>query len=154
MFPNMRVEYVQWRPPPGVIVSWWRGVGPTHNIFVIESFVDELAHARGRTLSPIGGSYLRNVPRARAVLDRAAQASGWGSPLPPRTGRGVIVQKSFGTYIAAVVEAQVADDGDVVLRRVTVAVDPGYVVNPDVLGQQIEGGCSSACRRRCSSRSR
>jgi isoquinoline 1-oxidoreductase beta subunit len=140
LFPNMRVEYVQWRPPPGVIVSWWRGVGPTHNIFVIESFVDELAHAAGKDPVAYRRELLANVPRARAVLDRAAQASGWGSPLPPRTGRGVIVQKSFGTYIAAVVEAQVADEGDVVLRRVTVVADPGYVVNPDVLGQQIEGG--------------
>ncbi|HEX4741194.1 MAG TPA: xanthine dehydrogenase family protein molybdopterin-binding subunit, partial [Caulobacteraceae bacterium] len=140
LFPNMRVEYVQWRPPPGVIVSWWRGVGPTHNIFVIESFVDELAHAAGKDPVAYRRELLANVPRARAVLDRAAQASGWGSPLPPRTGRGVIVQKSFGTYIAAVVEAQVADEGDVVLRRATVVADPGYVVNPDVLGQQIEGG--------------
>jgi isoquinoline 1-oxidoreductase beta subunit len=140
LFPHMRVEFVQWRPPPGVIVSWWRGVGPTKNIFVIESFVDELAHAAGKDPVAYRRELLANVPRARAVLDRAAQASGWGSPLPPRTGRGVIVQKSFDTYIAAVVEAQVADEGDVVLRRITVVADPGYVVNPDVLGQQIEGG--------------
>jgi isoquinoline 1-oxidoreductase beta subunit len=140
LFPNMRVEYVQWRPPPGVIVSWWRGVGPTHNIFVIESFVDELAHAVGKDPVAYRRELLANVPRARAVLDRAAQASGWGSPLPARTGRGIIVQKCFGTYIAAVVEAQVADEGDVVLRRATVVADPGYVVNPDVLGQQMEGG--------------
>ena len=139
-FPNMRVEYVQWRPPPGVIVSWWRGVGPTHNIFVIESFVDELAHAAGKDPVAYRRELLANVPRARAVLERAAQAAAWGSPLPPRTGRGVIVQKSFGTYIAAVVEAQVADEGDVTLRRVTAVADPGYVVNPDVLEQQIEGG--------------
>lgn len=140
LFPNMRVEFVQWRPPPGVIVSWWRGVGPTHNIFVIESFVDELAHVAGKDPVAYRRELLAGVPRARAVLDRAAQASGWGSPLPPRTGRGVIVQKSFGTYIAAVVEVQVEDEGDVVLRKVTVVADPGHVVNPDVLEQQIEGG--------------
>ncbi|MBV8681506.1 MAG: xanthine dehydrogenase family protein molybdopterin-binding subunit, partial [Caulobacteraceae bacterium] len=140
LFPNMRVDFVQWKPPPGVIVSWWRGVGPTHNIFVIESFIDELAHAAGKDPVAYRRELLANVPRARAVLDRAAQASGWGSPLPPRTGRGVIVQKSFGTYIATVVEAQVADEGDVSLRRITAVADPGYAVNPDVLKQQLEGG--------------
>jgi CO/xanthine dehydrogenase Mo-binding subunit len=140
VFPNMLVDYVQWRPPPGVVVSWWRGVGPTHTIFVIESFVDELAHAVGKDPVAYRRDLLRNVPRARAVLDRAAQAAGWGSPLPARTGRGVIVQKSFGSYIAAVVEAAVSDEGDVTLRKITAAVDCGLTVNPNLVKQQIEGG--------------
>lgn len=139
-FPNMLVDYVQWRPPPGVVVSWWRGVGPTHTIFVVESFVDELAHAVGKDPVDYRRDLLRDVPRARAVLDKAAQAAGWGSPLPPRTGRGVIVQKSFGSYIAAVVEAAVSEDGDVTLRRITAAVDCGLTVNPNLVKQQIEGG--------------
>jgi isoquinoline 1-oxidoreductase beta subunit len=140
VFPNMLVDYVQWRPPPGVVVSWWRGVGPTHTIFVVESFVDELAHAVGKDPVEYRHDLLRNVPRGRAVLDRAAEAAGWGSPLPPRTGRGVIVQKSFGSYIAAVVEAAVSDEGDVTLRKVTAAVDCGLTVNPNLVRQQIEGG--------------
>jgi isoquinoline 1-oxidoreductase beta subunit len=139
-FPNMLVDFVQWKPPPGVVVSWWRGVGPTHNIFVVESFVDELAHAVGKDPVAYRRDLLRNVPRARAVLDRAAQAAGWGTPAPPRTGRGVIVQKSFGSYLAVVLEAAVSDDGDVTLKKITAALDCGLTVNPNLVKQQIEGG--------------
>ena len=137
-FPNMLVDYVQWTPPPGLVVSWWRGVGPTHNIYVVESFVDELAHAAGR--DPY--EYRRDLlaPRARAVLERAARESGWGSPLPARAGRGIIVQKSFGSFLAVVVEVQVSDEGDVALRRITAAVDCGLTINPNTVKQQIEGG--------------
>src|SRR3569833_308017 len=116
-FPNMLVGYVKHDPPPGLTVSWWRGVGPTHTIFVVESFVDELAHAVGRDPFEYRRDLLRNQPRARGVLERAARESGWGTPLPPGAGRGIIVQKSFGSYISAGVEVSVSDDGDVSLRR-------------------------------------
>jgi isoquinoline 1-oxidoreductase beta subunit len=139
-FPNMLVDFVQWTPPQGLVVSWWRGVGPTHTVFVIESFVDELAHALGRDPVAYRRDLLRNVPRGRAVLDRVADAAGWGRPLPRRTGRGVAVQKAFGSYIATVVEASVADAGDVTLHKVTTAVDCGMTVNPNLVAQQLEGG--------------
>jgi isoquinoline 1-oxidoreductase beta subunit len=139
-FQNMLVDYVQWQPPPGLVVSWWRGVGPTHSIFVVESFVDELAHAVGRDPVEYRRQLLRNQPRALAVLERAAQAAGWGTSLPQRSGRGVIVQKSFGSYLAVIVEASVSDEGDVTLRRVTAALDCGITINPNLVKQQIEGG--------------
>jgi isoquinoline 1-oxidoreductase beta subunit len=139
-FANMRVDYVQWMPPPGLVVSWWRGVGPTHTIFVVESFVDELAHAASTDPFEYRRALLANQPRARAVLERAAKASGWGSALPARVGRGIIVQKSFGSYIAVVLEAGVSDAGDVNLRRITAVVDCGTTINPNLVLQQIEGG--------------
>jgi isoquinoline 1-oxidoreductase beta subunit len=139
-FPNMTVDYVQWKPPPGLVVSWWRGVGPTHNIFVVESFVDELAHAAGKDPVEYRRMLLAKVPRARAVLDQVARDAGWGAPLPPGVGRGVIVQKSFGSYLAVVVEVAVSDDGDVALRRITAAIDCGLTINPNTVKQQIEGG--------------
>ena len=139
-FQNMLVDYVQWSPPPGLVVSWWRGVGPTHSIFVVESFVDELAHAAGKDPLRYRRELLGKQPRALAVLDRVAQTSGWGSPLPARCGRGVIVQKSFGSFIAAVVEVAVSDAGDVSLRKITAAVDCGITINPNLVGQQLEGG--------------
>jgi isoquinoline 1-oxidoreductase beta subunit len=139
-FQNMFVEFVQWRPPRGLVVSWWRGVGPTHSIFVVESFVDELAHAVGRDPVEYRRQLLRNQPRALAVLERAAQAAGWGTALPQRAGRGVIVQKSFGSYLAVVVEASVSDEGDVTLRRITAAIDCGVTINPNLVKQQMEGG--------------
>ncbi|WP_374470332.1 molybdopterin cofactor-binding domain-containing protein [Phenylobacterium sp.] len=139
-FPNMHVDYVQWRPPPGLIVSWWRGVGPTHGVFVVESFVDELAHAAKRDPYEYRRDLLRNQPRGRAVLDAAAKAAGWGSDLPDGAGRGIVVQKSFGSFMAVVVEVAVTDEGDVRLRRITAAVDSGIAINPSVLKQQVEGG--------------
>lgn len=140
LFPNMLVEYVQWTPPPGLSISWWRGVGPTHNIFVVESFIDELASAAGRDPYKYRYDLLARVPRAQAVLKRAAEAAGWGSHLPGGTGRGVIIQKSFGSYLAVVVEAAVSNDGDVTLKKITAAVDCGLTVNPNTVKQQIEGG--------------
>ncbi|HWE98532.1 MAG TPA: xanthine dehydrogenase family protein molybdopterin-binding subunit [Caulobacteraceae bacterium] len=139
-FPAMRVDYVQHHQPPGVIVAWWRSVGPYHATFVVESFIDELAHAAGKDPLAYRLDLTRSVPRAHAVLEKVRDASGWGSPLPPRCGRGVIVQKCFGAYIAAVVEAGVSDDGDVTLRRITAVVDCGYTVNPRLVAQQMEGG--------------
>jgi isoquinoline 1-oxidoreductase beta subunit len=139
-FPNMLVDYVKHDAPPGLTVSWWRGVGPTHNIFVIESFIDELAHAAGKDPFEYRRDLLRDQPRARAVLERAAQESGWGTPLPPGVGRGIIVQKCFGSYLSVVVEAGVSDEGDVTLRHINAAVDCGLTVNPSLVKQQVEGG--------------
>ena len=83
---------------------------------------------------------LGKPPRLRAALDLAAEKSGWGEPLPPRVGRGVCLQPSFGSFIATVVEAEVDEQGEVQLRRVTSAVDTGIAVNPDTIIAQLEGG--------------
>jgi isoquinoline 1-oxidoreductase beta subunit len=137
--PNVHVEYVR-QEPPGVPTAFWRGVGPGHNIFVVESFVDELAHAAGADPVAFRRGLLSKQPRLRAVLDLAAQKSGWGKPLPARTGRGVALQTSFGTFLASVVEVEVDSDGEVRLRRVVCAVDCGIVVNPDTVVAQLQGG--------------
>ena len=79
-------------------------------------------------------------PRFLAALNLAAEKSGWGQPLPPRVGRGVCVQPSFASFIATVVEAEVDEQGEVHLRRVTSAVDTGIAVNPDTIMAQLEGG--------------
>ncbi len=65
--------------PPGVITAWWRGVGPAHNIFVIESFIDELAHAAKQDPVAFRRPLLRKTPRALTVLELAAEKAGWGS---------------------------------------------------------------------------
>ena len=69
-----------------------------------------------------------------------AEKSGWGQPLPPRTGRGVCAQPSFASFIATVVEAEVNERGEVFLRRVTSAVDTGIAVNPDTVIAQLQSG--------------
>jgi isoquinoline 1-oxidoreductase subunit beta len=83
---------------------------------------------------------LTKTPRILHVLDLAAEKSNWGEPLPRRVGRGVSVQPTFKTAIATVVEAEVDPAGDILLRRVTLAVDCGIAINPDSVVAQLEGG--------------
>jgi isoquinoline 1-oxidoreductase subunit beta len=136
--PNMRVEYLRVEPP-GVPTAFWRSVGPSHNVFVVESFMDELAAAAGQDAVAYRRALLDKSPRAKAVLDLAAEKAGWGQPLPERVGRGVSLQNAFGTHMAQVAEVGVSKDGSVRVRRVVCAVDCGVVVNPDTVRAQIEG---------------
>jgi isoquinoline 1-oxidoreductase beta subunit len=139
-FPAQKTEWVR-DEPTALTTLWWRGVGPTHNVFVVESFMDELAAAAGkdpvefrRTLIP------KDNPRALAVLNLVAEKSGWGQALPAGAGRGVALQFSFGTLMATVAEVEVAGTGEIRLRRMTVALDCGPVVNPDTVKSQVQGG--------------
>jgi isoquinoline 1-oxidoreductase beta subunit len=137
--PATFVDYVR-HESPGMNTGWWRGVGPTHNVFVVESFVDELAAAAKQDPVAFRRSMLQKNPRALAVLNLAAEKAGWGSALPPRTGRGIGVQFAFGSYVSCVVEVEVSPAGEIMLHRAVVAVDCGMVVNPDTVRAQIEGG--------------
>jgi isoquinoline 1-oxidoreductase beta subunit len=142
--PNLHVEYVQVEPP-GIPTAFWRSVGPSHNVFVNESFVDELAAAAKQDPVAYRRALLDRSPRAKAVLDLAAEMAGWGKPLPTRVGRGVALQFVFATYMAQVAEVEVAKDGAVRVRRVVCAVDCGTAVNPDtVVPQTIEAQMESA----------
>jgi len=148
--PNLLVEYVR-QEPAGIVdtwsrgvgpltTGWWRGVGPTHNIFVVESFIDELAAAAKRDPLEYRLALLDKSPRARAVLELAAERAGWGKPLPARSGRGVSIQYAFGSYLAQVAEVAVSKDGQVRVERVVCAVDCGLTVNPDTVVAQMQGG--------------
>jgi isoquinoline 1-oxidoreductase subunit beta len=137
--PNFRVEAVR-EEPPGIPTGFWRGVGPNNNVFATEGFMDELARAAGKDPVAFRRSMLDKTPRLKHALDVAAEKANWGSPLPPRTGRGVCCQVSFASFIATVVEAEVDTNGEVTLRRVTSAVDTGIAVNPDTIVAQLQGG--------------
>jgi isoquinoline 1-oxidoreductase subunit beta len=137
--PNRQIEYVR-AEPPAVPTGFWRGVGPNNNVFATECFMDELARKAGKDPVEFRRSMLNGNPRLKAALELVAEKSGWGQPLPPRAGRGVSVQPSFGSFIATVVEAEVDDHGEVRLRRVTSAVDTGIAVNPDTIVAQLQGG--------------
>jgi isoquinoline 1-oxidoreductase beta subunit len=138
-FPNLRVEYVRVEPP-GIPTAFWRSVGPSHNVFVTESFIDELAAAAKQDPVAYRRALLDKTPRAKAVLDLAAEKAGWGRTLPKGVGRGVSVQNAFATYEAHVAEVEVSKDGSVRVRRVVCAVDCGIVVNPDTVQAQIQSG--------------
>ena len=138
-FPAQLTEYTR-AEAPGVITAWWRGVGPTHNVFVVEGFVDELAALAGVDPVEYRRRMLTHNPRALAVLNLAAEKSGWGTPLPKGVGRGVSLQFAFNSYVATVLETEVTDKGEIKLRQIHTAVDCGPVVNPDTIEAQIQGG--------------
>ena len=136
--PNFHVEYLRVEPP-AVPTAFWRSVGPSHNVFVTESFIDELAAAAGQDAVAYRRGLLGASPRAKAVLDLAAEKAGWGKELPDRVGRGVALQLAFATHAAIIAEVEVANDGAVSVRRIVCAVDCGLPVNPDIIEAQIQG---------------
>ncbi len=137
--PNILVDYVR-DEPPGLTTGWWRGVGPTHNVFVVESFIDELAVETKKDPVEFRRSLLGKQPRVLGVLNLVAEKAGWGTSLPDSVGRGVSVQFAMGTYLSQVAEVEVSKEGEVKVRRVVCAVDCGQIVNPDTIVAQIEGG--------------
>jgi isoquinoline 1-oxidoreductase beta subunit len=137
--PNIHVDYVRVEPP-GIPTAFWRGVGPTHNVFVVESFIDELAAAAKQDPVAYRKALLGHNPRALTVLTLATEKAGWGQPLPARRGRGVSVQFAFGSYLSQVAEVEVAADGSIRVHRIVCAVDCGLAVNPDTIAAQMEGG--------------
>jgi CO/xanthine dehydrogenase Mo-binding subunit len=88
------------RSVPGIPTAFWRSPGPSHNVFVTESFMDELAAAAKQDAVAYRRALLDKSPRAKAVLELAAEKAGWGQSLPERVGRGVSLQFVFGTYMA------------------------------------------------------
>jgi len=135
--PNLHVEYVQ-AEPPGIPTAFWRSVGPSHNVFVTESFIDELAVAAKQDPVAYRRALLDKAPRAKAVLDLAAEKAGWGQPLPEGFGHGVSLQFVFATYMAQIAEVEVSKDGKVRVHRIVCAVDCGIPVNPDTIRAQIQ----------------
>jgi isoquinoline 1-oxidoreductase beta subunit len=137
--PHLQVQYLRVEPP-GITTGFWRGVGPNNNVFAIECFMDECARKIGKDPVAFRRDMLNKTPRLKAALELVAEKSGWGKPLPPRVGRGVSVQPSFGSFLATVVEAEVDAKGEVDLRRITTVVDTGIAVNPDTIEAQLQGG--------------
>ena len=132
-------DYVR-QEPDGVTTSWWRGVGATHNVFVIESFVDEMAHATGQNPLEFRQRMLRKNPRALAVLNLAAEKAGWHESLPKGRGRGISLQFAFESYLAHILEIEMLPSKQVKLLRSVIAVDCGITINPDTVRAQMEGG--------------
>ncbi len=135
--PNVLVEWKQ--APADVSTLWWRSVGHSHSGFVVESFLDELAHAAGKDPLDYRRILLARQPRHKAVLELAAQKAGWGNPPPEGRGRGLAVHDSFGSFVAHVAEVSVSRDGQLRVHRVVCAIDCGPVVNPDSIQAQMEG---------------
>ena len=137
--PNFHVQFTRVEPP-GIPTGFWRSVGPSHNVFVTESFIDELAATAKQDAVAYRRALLGKSPRARTVLDLAAEKSGWGQALPKGRGRGVALQFVFGSYMAQVAEVEVSKEGNVRVHRVVCAMDCGTVINPDTVQAQLQSG--------------
>lgn len=138
-FPAQRTSYVRWNPSD-MPVTWWRGVGPAHNVFVVESFMDEVATAARVDPVEFRLRLLGSNPRAAAVLKLVAEKAGWSGRPADGIGRGLSLQYAFGSYVALVIEAAVSEQGAIRVHRAVMAVDCGQVVNPDTVRAQMEGG--------------
>lgn len=133
--PNLQVELHTTKL--GVPIQWWRSVGSTHTAYAIECFLDEIARATKQDPVELRRTLLADKPRHLAVLNAAAEKSGWGTPLPAGTARGIAIHESFNTVVAEVVEVSKRDKGFKV-DRVTCVVDCGIAVNPNIIEMQME----------------
>jgi len=136
--PNIRVEYTE--NDPGIPFGFWRSVGASFQGFVVEAFIDEMATAAGKDPFEFRRNLLGKSPRHKAVLELAAEKSGWGKPLPAGRFRGIAVMDAFGSYLAQVTEVSVDARGAVKVHRIVCTVDTGWVINPDTIKAQMEGG--------------
>ncbi|MGC4071403.1 MAG: xanthine dehydrogenase family protein molybdopterin-binding subunit [Nibricoccus sp.] len=135
--PARRVELHSPRIP--VPTLWWRSVGHTHTALAVECFIDELAHAAGRSPLDLRRELLPPESRQRRVLELAVEKSGYGkTKLPACSAHGLAVHESFGSFVAQVVEVSL-DEGWPRVHRVTAAVDCGTVVNPLTVEAQVQG---------------
>lgn len=136
--PNHRVGlHSPKRPIP---VLWWRSVGHSHTAFVMESLIDELAHAAGKDPLEYRRQLLQNHPRHLGVLNLAAEKGGWGTPLAQGHARGIAVHESFGSYVAQVADVSMSGDRRIRVHSMVCAVDCGIAVNPETIRAQLESG--------------
>jgi isoquinoline 1-oxidoreductase subunit beta len=136
--PNVRIEYIE--HDPGVPFGFWRSVGASFQGFVVEAFIDELAAVAKKDPFEFRRDLLGKSPRHKAVLELAAEKAGWSKPAPSGRGRGIAVMDAFGSILAQVTEVSVDARGNVRVHKVVCTVDTGWVINPDTIKAQMEGG--------------
>lgn len=135
-FNAIKVDFVH--SDPGVPVGYWRSVGHSHNGFVTESFVDELAHLAKQDPLDFRLHYLKQHPHAIALLKAVAARAQWGQPLAG-CQQGVAIHKSFGSWVAQIADVRILDNGQIRIERVVCGVHCGLAVNPDTVKAQMEG---------------
>ncbi|MEL6955789.1 MAG: molybdopterin cofactor-binding domain-containing protein, partial [Pseudomonadota bacterium] len=134
-FPNLLIDHAMRNPP--VRPGFWRGVNLNQNAIYLECFMDELAHAAGRDPLEFRLAHLQDSPKMAAVLQAAADGSGWGND--DGKSRGLCAMYGFGAYVAACAEVTVTEDGRLKMDRIVAATDPGHAVNPQQIEAQVEG---------------
>jgi isoquinoline 1-oxidoreductase beta subunit len=117
----------------------WRAPGHSQNVFFIESFVDEMAHAAGKDPIAFRRELLAHRGDFQQVIDLLVEKGDWGKPMPRGSGRGVAVHESYDSIVGMIAEVAV-QNGEVKVQRVVIACDCGTVVNPRGVENQLEGG--------------
>mgnify|MGYP001090858769 CR=1 FL=1 len=160
---------------PNLLYSWnmlgqeivplgqWRAIKYSRTVFVVESFIDELAHKakidplqfRLKLLGdkpkvPVAKPLILDVSRLRNVLQLAAKNAKWNTPLQKNHGRGIAISYNQGAWVAMVTEVSYSEADGLKVKKITVAADCGIVVNLSGAKAQIEGaimeGLSAALR--------
>ena len=121
--PNKRVEFIMRNKH--IPVSFWRAPGVNHNIFMLESFMDEVAHASGKDPIEFRRALLSDAPHLLNVLDKVAEKADWGKSLPKGTAQGFAISDSFGTIVAQIAQVSVSKRGEVKVEKVVCALDCG-----------------------------
>jgi isoquinoline 1-oxidoreductase beta subunit len=150
-------------------VGWYRAVSNIPRAFAVQSIVAELADELGRDqkdfLLDILGSprildlkasgmaddfwnygepyeeFPNDTGRLRNVIELVAEKAGWGKSLPAGEGLGIAAHRSFVSYVATVVHVKVDSDGTVRVPETHVAIDCGFMANPERVRSQIQGAC-------------
>lgn len=135
--PNLGIEYVEVDLP--IRVGFWRSVGHSINAFVVESFMDEMAHLAGVDPYRFRRAHLSDDDRRARVLDQVVRTAKWGEPLPEGIFEGLAVHKSFESYVAEIVRISFKEN-KLIVHEVYCAVDCGRVVNPMIVEAQMRSG--------------
>jgi isoquinoline 1-oxidoreductase beta subunit len=135
--PDILVDYQL--TDAGIPIGFWRSVGASQNGFFLESFIDEIAVAGKKDPYELRRRLLAKSPRHLAVLEKAAEKSGWGTPLPAGRFRGIAVVSSYFGYVAQVIEISVNMEARTLkVHRVVCALDCGRIVNPGSIDAQVK----------------
>ena len=140
-------QVVSSKLPGGIPTGYWRAPGDNGNVWATQSFVDELAHAAGRdplafTLDLLAATSSQSgfdAPRMTSVLKLATERAGWGQQLPRGEGQGFAITRTNGAYVAVVADVAVSRDGNLAIKKITAAVDPGMIVNLSAAEAQVQG---------------
>jgi isoquinoline 1-oxidoreductase beta subunit len=137
-FPNLLVNYVMVNLP--ITVGFWRSVGYSVNVFTVESFMDELAHAAGKDPVEFRLAHMEKGSRPYNILSLLAEKGGWNRPVPNGRARGVAVNSCFESFAAHLAEVSVGKKGSITVHKVVCALDCGTAVYPDAIRAQAESG--------------
>jgi isoquinoline 1-oxidoreductase beta subunit len=135
---SLQVNFVN--SDPGIPTGFWRSVAYSQNVFIVESFMDEIAFAVGRDSVDLRYELLSKDHRLRNVLELAAKKAGWGKKLQADRYQGVSILNFHDTRLCFIAEVSVSKDEGIRVHRVVCAVDCGIVVNPKIVESQMESG--------------